>query len=519
MGDPTRRAQWLQAARDEIKLLEEHGTWVEVPIEEATSRVIPGLWIFRIKRAPDGSIKKYKARYTFMGNFEEDDGDDNYAPVVSWTSVRMFMVLSLILGWVTNSVDFSGAFTQAFLKSPMWMHLPRGFCSSRKGSGKTCLRLVRSIYGSRKSPRLWFEYLTKALHEMGFKSCAGDPCFLYRAGIMIVVFVDDLGIGACNQRTIDDFVGELRARGFNLTHEGSFSEFLGIDIQHDAIAGTFTMTQPGLIQKILDTTNMNDCRPIATPASTVPAGLDPDGAPINESWNYRSIIGMLLYLSTNTRPDISYAVSIAARFSTSPKQSHAGAVKRIIRYLKGTIHNGMIMQPSNSLTLSVWADADFCGLHAVDPPDSPSSARSRTGYISFLSNCPLTWRTVTQSDVALSTGHAEYTALSAALRDLLGNRELLIEMTVGLNVLTLEEATIHATAFEDNSAALTLANTQRTSPRTRWYNTKLHWFWDHVRSGVVRIVKETTDRQRADYLTKGCAREIFERVRKMCQGW
>jgi hypothetical protein len=108
-----------------------------------------------------------------------------------------------------------------------------------------------------------------------------------------------------------------------LTKEGTFSEFLGIKFTENKDAGTIMLTQKGLIKKIISTTNLENCNPNWTPAATSALGMDPDGKLMTEEWSYPSIVGMLLYLSTNTRPDIAFAVSQVARFSYSPKQSHA----------------------------------------------------------------------------------------------------------------------------------------------------------------------------------------------------
>ena len=107
-------------------------------MEEATTKILPGTWVFRRKRTPSGKIKKYKGRYCVRGDLEDkNEEDDTFAPTVHWSTVRLFLVLSLFLGWVTVTVDFSNAFVQSFLKHPVWIHLPRGFISPR-GPG-TCL--------------------------------------------------------------------------------------------------------------------------------------------------------------------------------------------------------------------------------------------------------------------------------------------------------------------------------------------------------------------------------------------
>jgi hypothetical protein len=118
--------------------------------------------------------------------------------------------------------------------------------------------------------------------------------------MMLLVYVDDVGIAAKRKEDVDEMVERLRQKGFELTREGSFSEFLGIKFEKNDEDGSINMTQKGLIKKIIDTAGMTDCNPNWTPASTTPMGIDPDGEPMDEIWNYRSIIGMLLYLTTNT---------------------------------------------------------------------------------------------------------------------------------------------------------------------------------------------------------------------------
>jgi hypothetical protein len=151
---------WTQAAEKEIRSLERNSCWTEVPISDATSKILPGTWTFRRKRNPDGEVTKFKARYCVRGDLQEGQFD-TYAPVVAWATVRLFLTISIILDWTTVSIDFANAFVQAPLKQPVWIHLPRGFRSDF--GHKTCLRLKRSLYGLSVAPRLWFEHLFEAL--------------------------------------------------------------------------------------------------------------------------------------------------------------------------------------------------------------------------------------------------------------------------------------------------------------------------------------------------------------------
>ena len=519
MADTANVTKWMEAAAKEISSLEKNGTWIEVDIEDAKTKILPGTWVFRIKRSPDGEITKFKARYCVRGDLEEGE-PETYAPVVAWSSVRLFLVLSLTLNWETCSIDFSSAFVQARLASPVWIHMPRGFKSDQQNGGRrTCLRLVKSLYGLSVAPRLWFEHIREALLKQGLKQSATDSCFLYSSTIMIVLYVDDLGIAYSNKKDLEKLLQDLTNMGLEFTHEGTFTDFLGIKFVKDEANNTVTLTQKGLIQKIINATGLQDCNPNSTPALQACLGIDPDGEPMNESWSYRSIVGMLLYLSTNTRPDITFAVSQVARFSHAPKKSHASAVKTIVRYLHKTADKGTIVTPTGDLSLDCYVDADFAGLHGRDPDYSASSAKSRTGYIILLGGCPILWKSQLQTEISLSTLESEYSALSACMRTLLPLRDLLSELVIVLRLPSDFTSTIRCRVFEDNNGALLLATKQRITNRTKYFLVKWHFFWHHVQKGDVEVLRIATTDQLADYLTKGLNREVFERIRKLAQGW
>ena len=299
------RKEWIAAATKEISSLESLKCWEEVPMSKATTKVLPGTWVFRVKRAPDGTFKKFKARYCIRGDLQEGEFD-TYAPVVSFSSVRLFLAWSLMLGWYTCTIDFSNAFIQANLEDPTFIHLPRGFQSS--SGTHSCLSLKKSIYGLSVAPRLWFQHLLIALKEEGLQQSKHDPCLLYRKDLIVICYVDDLGLQVPHKRIVDQLISSLENKGFQLTREGSFTEYLGI--QYDCLDnGKILMTQTGLIQKIIDAAGMLDCNSNRTPATREALGSDIDGEHMTESWNYRSIIGMMLYLSTNIHDLILHTLS------------------------------------------------------------------------------------------------------------------------------------------------------------------------------------------------------------------
>jgi Reverse transcriptase (RNA-dependent DNA polymerase). len=341
---------------------------------------------------------------------------------------------------------------------------------------------------------------------MGFTQSKVDRCLYYKKNIFLILYVDDCGISYKHEEDLVAFISELERRGFKLTQEGTFAEFLGIKYRTDD-DGNIHLSQEGLIKKILETTGLTNCKPNKTPGSKEPLGLDPDGPPMRESWSYPSVVGMLLYLSTNCHPDISYYyVSSVARFTHNPKQSHAAAVKTICHYLKGTICEGTIIRRSDKLSLECFCDADFAGLYNHEPHHLSSSVMSRGAYIIKLSGCPLIWKSQLMPSICLSTAEAEYYSLSNALRALIPAKRLIEEMVKMLELpFETKNDTIRTTVHEDNQAALSLAVNQRITSRTRHYLARWHFFWEIINDPQqnIDIVNCPTDEQEAAYLTKG----------------
>jgi hypothetical protein len=370
----------------------------------------------------------------------------------------------------------------------------------------------------------------KALTSEGLTASEHDSCLLFRKDLIVISFVDDLGIQAPNKSIVDQFITALESKGFELTREGTFSEYLGIQYEH-LDDGSINMTQTGLIDKVISTAGMDDCNPNKTPSTKEALPSDPDGEDMDETWNYRSIVGMMLYLSSNTRPDIAFAVSQVARFSHKPKKSHSSAIKTIIRYLAGTKEKGTIFKRPDKLNLECYVDADFAGLFGREPPEEAVSVKSRTGYIISLGGCYLLSKSQLQSTIALSTSESEYGALSQAMRTLLPIKAMVMELVKNVDLVDNEGTEIfgtrtkvlefETTVYEDNAAALSLANKQQVTSRTKHWCVKYHFFWHHINdlNQRLKVVKVETTKQKADYLTKGLTKDMFENCRRLNQGW
>jgi hypothetical protein len=327
---------------------------------------------------------------------------------------------------------------------------------------------------------------------------------------IMVVYTDDCLIFTPSETIINDLISSL-SESYCLEDQGDLHDYLGIHIEKDKSSGHITMSQPGLIESILNNLNLH----LTSNSKTTPADsilhADRNGVPRQETWNYRSVIGKLNYLAQNTRPDISYAVHQCARFSNNPTALHELAVKCIARYLISTKDKGIILHPTKTLTLDMYIDANFAGNWHQEHSMLHDNVLSRTGYIITFCGCPIHWVSKLQTEIALSTTEAEYIALSMATRDLLPLRNLLTELnqysiakfTLPHLFFTTKSTTLQATTiYEDNASCIVLAHSEGTKQRTKHISIKWHHFRDQVRLGHIKLIKIDTNFNWADILTK-----------------
>ena len=519
------RDEFEKAMEEEIQRMIENEIFEEIPRElmDKTKSVLRAVWSHRRKTTPAGEIYRHRSRLCVDGSQQKEgiDYTETYSPVVSWTTIRILLILSVLLNLSTKAVDYVQAFPQAELseEDAVYMRIPPGYKTVNKN---TVLKLKKNLYGLKQASYNWHNLLKSGLTKLGFVPSEHEPCLFLKEGIICVVYVDDTLFFAKDDAIIDKHISELRKLDFDLTEEGDVTAFLGVEISKDD-NGIITMTQTGLIDNILTLLDLNKDDKVKqhkTPAVSPPLHSDKDGKPRNMKWSYRSAIGMLLYLSRNTRPDIEYAVHTCARFQLDPKQSHENAVKRIGRYLLGTRTKGIIFKPDiNKLgELECFVDADFAGNYTKEHSDDPNSVKSRTGCVILYAGCPIMWFSKLQTEISLSTTEAEYIALSTACRELLPMREMFNELRKYLEILPLIPR-VRCTLFEDNVGAETLAQAPKMTSRTKHIAIKYHHFREAVRNKILKIKRVDTKDQLADVFTKPTDLHTFEHLRKNIMGW
>ena len=534
--------EYEQAMRKEIQQLILQNTWEYVPrsqVPKATDGkrrpILAGTWAFKLKRLPDGSPLKFKARYCVRGDLQKEGVDyfETYAPVVQWSTVRLLLTMILSNEWTTKQVDYTNAFAQATLEEQVYIEKPRGL--SFKDKSDKVLHLIKSLYGLKQAPKTFYEKLKRGLEQRGFVASTMDPCLFMKKNMMVVIYVDDTIIAGPDPNAIEHLIKDLgipdseERETFALRDEGEVGDFLGIRIEKRAHR-SFTLSQTGLISKVLKASGMEDSNSAPTPAAPTPLCIDKYGDAFEESWEYPVIVGMLMFLATNSRPDIAYAVNQCARFTHCPRASHATAVKRILRYLNGTKDKGMIIEPTGTPKIDCYVDADFAGLWKVEGDQDPISVKSRSGHLIMFMGCPLQWSSKLQTQIALSTMESEYIALSHAMRELIGFRQLLKEIyshvlfedhdkktsyfTISKTFGEIPQSVVH----EDNEACLKFANMPKMSPRTKHIAIPYHFFRSKI-GKEIKVVAIDTNNQLADQFTKGLPADKFQRDRKKLMGW
>ena len=522
------RAKFVEAVGTELDRHEKMGNYEPVPLTQVPkgTKLIDMVWSMRReRRIKTQEVYKWKARLNVHGGQQEHGVHywDTYAPVVTWQTVRLFLILSILLGWQSRQLDFVMAYPQAPAEMPLYMRLPQGYKRNGITRKTHALKLLRNIYGQKQSGRVWNKFMDHGMREIGFKPSQFDPCLYYRGSVLFLVYIDDCIVFRPNDQSIDQVVQDLRAcsRQFTVDDQGDVGDFLGIQVQKQN-DGSILLSQPQLIDSILKDLHLQSSSNSKKTPSVTTSQLhkDTDGPEMTPEFHYRSVIGNLNFLEKSTRPDISVSVHQCARFSENPRKSHAEAVKRIGRYLLHTRDKGLIIRPNDLWRFDCWVDADFVGnWRKCDAQVDPMTSKSRSGLLIRFAGAPITWASKMQTITAMSTTEAEYIALSTSLREVIPMMGMLQEAREHGLPMEYLPPKVRCTVFEDNSGALELARLPKIRPRTKHINQSYHHFREHVERQEVTIQSNPTEDQLADVLTKPLPEASFTRHRKTIMGW
>jgi len=492
---------WRSAMQREIESLNKNNVW-DLVVPKTNVKLINSKWIFKRKYNSDGEISSYKARLVAQGFSQRDgiDFHDTFSPVVRFESVRTILALAVQCNMEVHHMDVDSAFLNGELQEELFMKQPVG-CEVPGKLNLVC-KLKKSLYGLKQAPKCWNSALDSFLKEIGFEQSKADSCVYCKIDdgipITLAVYVDDILLTSSCIDKISEVKHLLNSK-YNMKDLGKLSYFLGVNVEQKD--GNIFINQSAYVNMLLDKFGFSECKPVSTPAD-VGSFLSKavDDSDLFDQETYQSAVGGLLYLCTRTRPDITHAVCNLSKYCSRPSNQHWCAVKRVFRYLKGTPNLGIFYSKQNN-------NNDFVGYSDADWAGDRDDRKSTSGYCFLLSNGLISWRSVKQSCVALSTAEAEYVSLSSAAQEAIWIGNLLCDVEVA--------STKPIVLFEDNQSAICLAKNPKSHSKTKHIEIKYHFVRDLISSNKIELNFCPTDKMLADIFTKSLPKEKFMKLRDL----
>ncbi|THH08422.1 hypothetical protein EW146_g8993 [Bondarzewia mesenterica] len=426
-------------------------------------------WVFKAKKDTSSNVVRYKARLVTQ-EFSQIPGVDyfdTYMPVAKLASVCTVLVIANRNDMELHQVDIKGAYLNGDLTPAevIYMRHPPGYAPT--GSAGKVLRLKRMLYGLKQFGQRWYQKLTSIfVDSMGFVRCQVDQAVFHKHQdaelTIVVIHVDDCTITVTMISLIDDFKARLR-KHVEVTDLGELHWLLGIEIKRDRDAGTIHLCQRSYINSILCRFNFDELKPVSTPMepqnrlSTAQSPSTTSEIATMHDVPYREAVSAVQWTSLTTCPDISFAVSTVARFSTNLGIAHWEAVKHIFRYLKG-MRDLWLTYEGTERKLVGYADADG------------SMAEDRKAV------------------------SGEYVAATHAAKEALWLHSLISEI--------LSPATTSTVLFSDNQSAIALTQDHQYHARSKHIDIRYHFIRWVVKNGALRLIYCPTEDMVADTLTK-----------------
>lgn len=482
---------WKEAMDLEIKNLNKNKTWelVEKPKDK---QVIDVKWLYKKKH--DGT---YKARLVARGFQQKNDIENTYSPVFKAQTLKILLSYCHQNDFLIEQMDVETAFLNGQITSDIYVKQPEGFSN---GSSEV-FKLYKALYGLKESPRLWYECFHQYMNDLKFVRNNCDYCLYYKitknVTIYILLYVDDLLICSNNKTNLSDIKQKLSLR-FNMKDLGTISNYIGIGIKYDKMRNML-LSQKSYIESLAEKFDIINCNKTYSTPMEVNLKLQKNHC-LTDNLKYRNIIGALLYVSTATRPDISFSVNYLSRFQNCYEEIHFKYAMRILKYLYITRNFNLIYtKKSNFKIIDCFVDSDWAG--------DTNDRKSTTGYIIRLYENPIYWKSHKQKSVTKSSTAAEYVALSEAISEILIMREILKAFKLNL--------TNPVQVYEDNSGAISITKYGNYTKNAKHIEIQYHFVHENYLAKVIDVIKIKSEDNVADILTKALGKQKFIYLRNL----
>jgi hypothetical protein len=489
---------WRDAMQEELKAIDDNETWEVADLPSGRS-AIGSRWVFKSKTDENDEVVKWKARLVAKGYSQKHGIDylDVFAPVARGVTLRTLLSVAGKKKMLVKQYDVKTAFLNGTLQEEIFIDPPQGV---EIPSGKV-LKLKKSLYGLKQAAHVWNQMINESLVRRGCVQNEVDSClYIFKFGddrIFLIMHVDDIIAATTNEDLLDVFMDDL-GKDFQLKCIGEAKEYLGIKMDRD-VDGNFLVSQEKFIDTIVRAAGMDNGKASFHPLD--PGYLKLEGKELTSNTEYRRIIGMVLYLSTNTRPDIAATVAMLSKRVSKPRDVDWNELKRLVSYLSCTRSLKLKMSDTNinNDKMITMCDADF----AEDREDR----KSNSGYIIQLNGGTISWSCRKQDIVTLSTTEAEYVAMTEAVKEALWVRSAMKELC--------DQGNGPLTVFCDNQSAIAMTDKQNFSNKTKHVDVKFHFVRDMVKKEELELKYIATDVNIADLMTKPLGRVKMEQLREL----
>ena len=476
---------------EEVNSLKDNNTY-DLVKKTKNMEIIPTKWVYTLKKDENGNVVRFKARLVARGFAQsEETFNETYAPVLKAESFRIILAIAGTQNYKIKKYDIKSAFLNGDIDSEIFIHQPPTF---EDNTSKVC-RLNKALYGLKQAPLCWNRKLTETLRKHGFKQTISDNCVWLKENIIFGFHVDDFIVAYKNDFDIQEF---LNALNIFEVKESNNNLLLGLNVEEKL--DEIKISQTNLIENVIKLSKLEDANGIESPCITgehLEKCIETNDNCKN--FPYQTIIGKLNYLSTWTRPDITYAVNQAARFNNGYNDKHIKYVKRIIRYLKQTKNEGITVSRkyNKSSNLVLYSDADW---------GNSKNRKSTSGIIILLNDVPIIWKSKKQNAVAISTMEAEYYALAFGVTELLWCRKLLYELKINLNIPII---------YEDNQSTIDNLLIGSNVTKAKHIDLKYNFVKDYYKKKYFQIKHCSSNLMIADMLTKPLGPQKFRNIKKV----
>nr|GFA16675.1 retrovirus-related Pol polyprotein from transposon TNT 1-94 [Tanacetum cinerariifolium] len=422
--DALTQSCWIETMQKELNEFERLEVWELVPRPDKVM-VITLKWIYKVKLDELGGILKNKACLVARSYRQEEriDFEESFTSVARLEAIRIFLAYPAHKNMVIYQMDMKTVFLNGNSREEVYVSQPDRFVN--QDNPNHVYKLKKALYGLKQAPRAWYDMLSSFLLSEDFSKGSVDPTlFIRRNGnnlLLVQIYVDDI-IFAASTPELCDLFANLMCSKFKMSMMGKISFLLGLQISQSP-RGIF-INQSKYALESLKKYGFESCDPVDT-LMVEKSKLDEDkeGKVVDLS-HYRGMIGTLLYL-TASRPNLQFAICMCARYQARHTEKHIHAVKRIFRYLRGTVNRGLWYPQDFLVALTAFADADHAGCQ--------DTRRSTSGSLQFLGERLISWSSKRQKSAAISSTEAKYIAISGCCALILWMRSQLTDYGLGFN--------------------------------------------------------------------------------------